>query len=567
MKVALYTRVSTDEQAREGYSLEVQREYLEDFAKRQSWEIYYPEEGRIYSDDITGYTLDRPALKRLLADARRKKFDSVLVYKIDRFSRRLKDMLNLIDELEDMGIGFKSATEPFDTMTSAGKLMMQQLGSFAEFERNRIKERVFPGMLKGVERGNWQGARYATYGYHYNKEKKLLEVVPEEAEIVRLIYSMYLANHSTTQVAGYLYNKGYKTRSGGKFHTKLVGDILKNQVYLGKLVWNRHHYDKKQKTDKGYRYVKNPDSKIIISQGRQEPIISKEDFDKVQQIRAQNRKCTNKRLNTSVYMLTGILLCAKCGHKYRGSSYITNHREHKRKPWYRCSAREEHYIKCENPAVRAEIIEAQVFSIIERIATIKDVVNKRIQGVIKAQVEPDEAYRQELNDLKAKLKENLIKQNKLNDNYLEGDIGIEIYKNKSAMLREEEQMLKKAIGNLESRLVEREQSKDYLIFLQRVFDNFDETRKDLTVKQKKDLLRVVFRWIKVDEGRIVDYELYEPFKTLLEKEEGKNLWQLQALQEVAASGSQSCISRPTDGRWLRYRGTMEKIAEAIIKWE
>jgi hypothetical protein len=107
-------------------------------------------------------------------------------------------------------------------------------------------------------------------------------------------------------------------------------------------------------------------------------------------------------------------------------------------------------------------------------------------------------------------------------------------------------MLKKAIGNLESRLVEREQSKDYLIFLQRVFDNFDETRKDLTVKQKKDLLRVVFRWIKVDEGEVVDYELYEPFKTLLaKKEEEKNLWQLQAIQEVAASGSQSCISRPT----------------------
>lgn len=154
MKVALYTRVSTDEQAKEGYSLEVQREYIEDFAKKQEWEIYYPQEGKIYADDITGYTLDRPALKQLLVDARRKRFDSVLVYKIDRFSRKLKDMLNLIDELEDMGIGFKSATEPFDTMTSSGKLMMQQLGSFAEFERNRIKERVFPGMLKGVERGN-----------------------------------------------------------------------------------------------------------------------------------------------------------------------------------------------------------------------------------------------------------------------------------------------------------------------------------------------------------------------------------------------------------------------------
>jgi site-specific DNA recombinase len=93
---------------------------------RVGWFIIPRKVSKIYADDITGYTLDRPALKQLLLDARRKKFDSVLVYKIDRFSRKLKDIPNLIDELEDMGIGFKSATEPFDTMTSAGKLMMQQ---------------------------------------------------------------------------------------------------------------------------------------------------------------------------------------------------------------------------------------------------------------------------------------------------------------------------------------------------------------------------------------------------------------------------------------------------------
>jgi hypothetical protein len=150
-----------------------------------------------------------------------------------------------------------------------------------------------------------------------------------------------------------------------------------------------------------------------------------------------------------------------------------------------------------------------------------------------------------LQSLKAQLKKNLLKQSKLNDTYLDGDMGIEIYKNKSGILREEEQSLKKAIGNLQTRLVEREQSRDYLMFLQKVFNSFDETKKDLTDIQKKNLLRVVFRWIKVDEGRVVDYELYEPFKTLLAKEEGQNLWQLQELQEVGAKGSQSCISRPS----------------------
>lgn len=246
MKISIYIRVSTEDQAKEGYSLEVQREYLEDFAKRENLEIF-----KVYQDDgISGYTIERPALKQLFKDAKQKEFDLVLVYKIDRFSRNLKDMLNLVDELSFYGIGFKSATEPFDTTTSAGKLMFQQLGSFAEFERNRIAERVLPGMVKGVQQGNWQGARYAPYGYRYNKERKLLEIDEQEAKVVKLIYTKFLCDKSVFAITEYLTKKGYRNRKGNIFSTKLIGDILKNRIYTGKLVWNRHYYDKTQKTKK-----------------------------------------------------------------------------------------------------------------------------------------------------------------------------------------------------------------------------------------------------------------------------------------------------------------------------
>ena len=107
----------------------MQREYLESFAKREGFEIF-----KVYCDDgISAYSTRREALQRSLKNAKDKKFDLVLVYKIDRFSRNLKDLLNLVDELSSHGVGFKSATEPFDSTTSAGKLMFQQLGSFAEF--------------------------------------------------------------------------------------------------------------------------------------------------------------------------------------------------------------------------------------------------------------------------------------------------------------------------------------------------------------------------------------------------------------------------------------------------
>jgi len=118
MKIAIYIRVSTEDQTKEGYSLGVKRDYLESFSKGEGLKIF-----KIYQDNgISGYTKDRPALTELLKDAKDKRFDLVLAHKIDRFSRNLKDLLNLIDGLSSCGIGFKSATDPFDPTTSAREL-------------------------------------------------------------------------------------------------------------------------------------------------------------------------------------------------------------------------------------------------------------------------------------------------------------------------------------------------------------------------------------------------------------------------------------------------------------
>lgn len=354
MNIAIYIRVSTEDQAKEGYSLDVQREYLESFAKLEGYEIF-----KVYCDDgVSAYSTRRKALQQLLKDAKDKKFDLVLVYKIDRFNHNLKDLLNLVDELSSYGVGFKSATEPFDTTTSAGKLMFQQLGSFAEFERNRIAERVFPGMLKGVKLGNWQGARYSPYGYKYNKTNKLLEVDEAEAKVVKIIFEMYLAGKSIHFITEYLTKKKYRNRKGNIFTTKLIGDILKNRIYTGKLVWNRHHYDKNKKTKKGYAYVKNPLDKIIIAQGKYEAIISEDDFN-IAQEKLKLRRVEVKR-KRSDYPLSGILYCAKCNHRYLGISSISNHRTGEKKRWYRCSGPYKSFIRCKNKSVKAEDIEPKV---------------------------------------------------------------------------------------------------------------------------------------------------------------------------------------------------------------
>ncbi|MEW6009589.1 MAG: recombinase family protein [Candidatus Omnitrophota bacterium] len=516
MKVAIYIRVSTEDQAKEGYSLEVQREHLESFAKREGLEIF-----KVYQDDgISGYTTERPALKELLKDAKSKKFDLVLVYKIDRFSRNLKDILNLVDELSSYGVGFKSATEPFDTTTSAGKLMLQQLGSFAEFERNRIAERVFPGMIKGVQQGNWQGARYGPYGYEYNKEKKLLETNEEEVKVIKLIYTMFLCDKSIRSITEYLTRKGYRNRKGNIFSTKLIGDILKNRMYTGKLIWNVHHYDKTQKTKKGYKYVKNPPEEVIISQGKHQPLVSEEDFNLVQE-KLKERRFERKR-KASDYPLSGILYCARCNHKYLGLTSISNHRTGAKKRWYRCMGPYRSFIKCKNKSVKAIEIESEVAEILETLLKNDKLKTNRWMNVT-AENFPvfAENAKTDLEKVRSRLEDNLRKQSKLTDAYLENLLSEELYKQKNEGLRQEEEELKKLIALQEVRDIERERSRDYLDRVEEFISGYDPNKKEMDSLTKKLMLNLLFKNIKIAHKKIFSFDFFAPFNFLFLEEKQK----------------------------------------------
>jgi len=499
VKIAIYTRVSTEDQAKEGYSLEVQKEYLESFATRESLEIF-----KLYQDDgISGYTIERPALQELLKDAKQNRFDLVLVYKIDRFSRNLKDMLNLVDELSKHGVGFRSATEPFDSTTSAGKLMFQQLGSFAEFERNRIKERVFPGMVKGVQQGNWQGARYAPYGYRYNKEKKLLEVEEKEAKVVKIIYTMFLCDKSTHAITQYLTKKGYRNRKDNIFSTKLIGDILKNRVYTGKLIWNR-------KSD-------NP----VIADGRHETIIAEEDFNLVQE-KWKTRRVEQRR-KANDYPLTGVLYCAKCNHKYVGLSSISNHRTGKKKRWYRCSGPNRSFIRCKNKGIKALEIEFQVTDILETLLKNDKLKSSRWTNVTEIASAPSGPRNDEwLKNIKNRLESNLKKQSKLTDAYLENLLSESLYKLKNEGLRQEEEELKKLIALQEVREIEREKSRDYLDKVEQFLESYDPNKKTMDKETKKLIINLLFKNIKIAQKKILGFALFAPFNFLFLEQKEKS---------------------------------------------
>src|SRR6266511_5615916 len=182
MRIATYTRISTDE-AHQPYSLEAQASKLKAYADSQDgWRI-----ARRFSDQASGATLDRSGLERALKEAEAKRFDLLLVYRVDRLSRSVRGLAQILDQLDKAAVLFRSATEPFDTSSSAGRMMVQMLGVFAEFERATIVERVIAGMERKAARGEWLGGP-RPFGYEPNRETGFLVSKEDEEPLVRVLF-------------------------------------------------------------------------------------------------------------------------------------------------------------------------------------------------------------------------------------------------------------------------------------------------------------------------------------------------------------------------------------------
>src|SRR5918999_399168 len=182
-RVALLLRVSSEEQ-RERETIELQEEFLGQYCGLYDFEV-----AEIYKDDGVSGTIplhERPEGRRLLEDASAGKFDAVLVYKLDRLGRTLLVMVDAHDRLQEAGVALRSATEPIDTSTPSGRLIFQMLASFAEYERGTIRERTQAGLHRALRNGKFSGR--IPYGYRLTEGGKGLDVVEQEAEIVRSIF-------------------------------------------------------------------------------------------------------------------------------------------------------------------------------------------------------------------------------------------------------------------------------------------------------------------------------------------------------------------------------------------
>ncbi len=298
VRCAIYTRKSTDEGLdKEFNTLEAQREAGENYVrsqKHQGW-VVLPEQ---YDDGgFSGGNINRPGLKRLMSDVTQGKVDMIVVYKIDRLTRSLADFSKLIEILDAHKCSFVSVTQNFNTSDSMGRLTLNMLLSFAQFEREVGAERIRDKVAASRKKGMWMGGK-VPFGYDIVNKKLIVNT--KEAEIVKIAYSKYCACQSERDVCIYLNNKGYRTKEhiqkNGKeikatlFTQAKVSFMLRNPIYKGKVVHKGNLYD-----------------------GQQEAIIDEKTWERVQEIKLGNR---NKRFVPSKAvrnsLLQGLIECG-CG--------------------------------------------------------------------------------------------------------------------------------------------------------------------------------------------------------------------------------------------------------------
>lgn len=230
MRVAIYVRVSTEDQAREGFSLDAQEKRLRAYCAVRGWEVVdvYRDEGQ------SGRDIDRPAYRRMMDQM--PSWDTLLVLKMDRIHRNSVNFTNMMDELKRNGKEFASLSEKFDTTSAMGRFVMDIIQRMAQLESEQIGERVKIGMTRKAQTGDGPMGSGEPYGYRYAPDG--LVVIKNEAETVARIFDMACNGLSIGEIAARLTNANIPSKKGGAWSRQSVYKILHNPLYAGYVRWD-----------------------------------------------------------------------------------------------------------------------------------------------------------------------------------------------------------------------------------------------------------------------------------------------------------------------------------------
>ncbi len=470
VRVATYTRISTDEE-RQPNSLEAQRVRLESFvASQPDWQI-----DRRYEDQFTGTVIDRPALTRLLRDAKLGRFDVLLVYRVDRLARSIRGLAQIVDELDQAGVIFRSATEPFDTGTPAGRMMVQMLGVFAEFERALIVERITAGLERKAARGGWCGGQ-RPFGFDRIKGQDYLSRNPTEAPLVPVIFDHY-ANRQvgSSALAGWLNGQGYRTKNARLWSSASVITVLRNRVYLGEIYYRGNWYA-----------------------APHEPLIPEELFEKAQvTLTERGEDRSQRRSNPTEYLLSGRVRCGQCGQAYIGTA---SHGRSARYTYYTCFTRMRYGTsRCSNDRLPAEKLEQAVTRRLWEILDDHDLIEDAITQAYRRLTERDDQQQSELAAVQQKLAETRAVMDRYFRAFENGTMPEDTCASRIASLNEQAKTLERRASELAASHDEEEQpERASAADLHLLRDTLRNALNDSTPTHAKTVLQALIDEIRVD---------------------------------------------------------------------
>jgi site-specific DNA recombinase len=496
MRVCLYQRISTDED-HQPTSLKTQRERLERYCEAmEDWRIVAAHE-----DQASGTSIDRPGLQAALDLAREKRIDLLLVYRVDRLSRKVRQLAALCEELDQLDVVLKSATEPFDTGSPAGRMMLQMLGVFAEFEHATIVDRVTAGLERRVREGKWMSGR-TPYGYTRDNETKLL--VPDEvkAPVVRRIFQLYAEGKlGTTAIARTLDAEAAPSPRKSGWSPNALQLILANPAYRGLVRWNGDTHS-----------------------GLHEPLVDDDTFEKAQEIlRRRGEDASLRRGNPSDFLLSGLVRCHHCGRAYVGTSA---HGRNGRYTYYACSTRYKYGpSKCNGDRLPKDRLEAAVLTQLAELYRDGRVIYEALADLATTAESERPEVEEQLASTRAEIARVESKLERYFEGFEEGRLAAELFQERVRGHRDRLETLREREADLASLLATQAHTPPDTAALTGLADQLETIIANESPEQAKELLRLLVKDIQVHDRRriIPTYRIPAAVRTTPRKVGGTGL--------------------------------------------
>lgn len=376
-KAAIYARYSSDNQREE--SIDAQIRAIEDYAKRNNITI-----SKVYVDKAKTATTDRrPEFQKMISDSEKGIFNIIIIHKLDRFSRDKYDSAKYKRKLKVNGIQLLSVTENLDDSPES-VIMESVLEGMAEYYSKNLAREVMKGMKETALQCKHTGG-FPPIGYSVDPTTKKYLINEDEKPIVELIYSMYLSGHGYNQILESLKERGYKSRKGRPIGKNTLHEILKNEKYTGVYVFN--HTSGKDVNGKRNTNKKKADEEVIRIEDGMPIIIDKEDFQKVQDKLAANKKRAGSYTAKELYLLSGLIYCGHCekiyGQKFSMVGSVKYCGRNKTKyVTYRCGNKDRSK-SCASKEIRREYIENYVLEQLETSIFCEDAIPSLVDRVQK----------------------------------------------------------------------------------------------------------------------------------------------------------------------------------------